>query len=367
MMWEKFADLFRHNTTKYITYFLPADRTSQDVSASPVVEGQAYCQLWLSEMYLSHDWEWFSGRYPVVHAATRYHYGNKLVTIPCVTEPELLSKIDKDHLNRIVQRNYRLTPIFPFNRGDVSLEAGMFSMKTNEPLQRVIKSMKDLTHTLTISAEFTTIVKLAEPIYKSVESVLDMGDYRLELGYYNTFVSSSDKFASNVIRPGYFVAILADDKEVDPKTLCVINGELHVGVTGKDFLNDHRRFEGHSYMLFRLAVRQSQEWNQITGINTLVRQAQSALIEKRKQHVNDFLLPQIKIEVLTSPDVAVKDQDAMIAKIIDNLKGHGLEATAREVEVQSLHAIMQRPLPSPDPKLEVELAELRKTLALPIR
>ncbi len=99
-------------------------------------------------------------------------------------------------------------------------------------------------------------------------------------------------------------------------------------------------------MLFRLAVRQSQEWNQITGINTLVRQAQSALIENRKQHVNDFLLPQIKIE---------------------DLKGHGLEATAREVEVQSLHAIMQRLLPPPDPKLEAELAELRKTLALPVR
>lgn len=87
---------------------------------------------------LSETWLHGTGRYPVVHTATRYQYGDTIVTIPSVTEPELFKQLDKQHLNRIVQRNSQLTPLFPFNQGTVALEAGMFSMVTNEPIKRLV-------------------------------------------------------------------------------------------------------------------------------------------------------------------------------------------------------------------------------------
>lgn len=359
-IWTDFAQMFSQEAKKYKHLFFSPQRVDVDYDAAPFKEGEAYCRLWLVEMRLSKGIEWFKRRYPVVHSAIRFNHGGKVVTIPHLAGPGFLKELAQDNLDKIIQCNHPLTPLFPFNRGEVEVQAGLFSMVANDQIDKFITTMGRFSKLLPVP-ELSTVLNLADPVYGGIQDLLGTGDGRLELGYQQTFVGSNGG-GDNDLRPGYFVAMLAEDKRVDDKTLCVVSDSLRIGVPGKvkEFVTDyHFTPEGYSYMLFRLEKRTAQDWESLTNIKALVYKAQEAVVSRDFEQAEQMLTA-VKIAIFRSPDLTKSDKRQMVLRITDELREWGLQSTKGEIPKPSLYAIMQRPTPTVDAKTETELDALEK-------
>lgn len=342
---------------KYKTPFLPEQRVDVSIDTTPIKAGEAYCRIWLVEMRLAKGVEWLKQRYPVVHTAVRFHHGSEVVTIPQMLAPGNLNDMGKDNLDRVIQCNYPLTSLFPFNQGLVEFQAGLFSVVASDPIAKFIKTMEQISNLLPVP-ELSSVLKLAKPVYQGIEDLLDIGDRRLELGYQQTFTDATGG-GSNLLRAGYFAAILAEENKFNDDTLCVVRDSLKRSnpIFKKDF-SDSSPLEGYSYMLFRLEKQTEQDWESLTSIKELVYQAQDAVNKHEYEAVKTFLLPAIKTAIVRSPDLAKADRLPMVLKIQQELREAGLQAG--QMQQRSLYSIMQQPLPAVDAQTEAELTALEQ-------
>jgi hypothetical protein len=325
--------------------------------------GDAYCQISLVEMRLAKGVEYFTKRYPVVHTTIGFIHGNQETVIPYLAGPGFLKELSRDNLDRIINRNHLLTPLFPFNRGEVKLQAGLFSTKASDPIEKFINTLGRFSDLISVP-ELSKVSSFAKPVLQGIEDLLGVGEGRLELGYHQTFTEVKGG-GSNILRSGYFVAILAEADEIKEETLCVINDELCVGRAGegKEFLSNHKSFNGYSYMLFRITRRTDQDWESLTEIQNLVYEAHELLVKGLAKpnvisKVKEKLIPHIKITIFRSPDIATKDKRAMVVRIEDELRQYGLESRCGKHVKPSLRKIMRRPMPDIRPEMQEELDEL---------
>ncbi|MEH1841640.1 MAG: hypothetical protein V7L20_23560 [Nostoc sp.] len=353
---QSLFETFSHEAPKYKILFLSKHRVDVDYDEKPIIAGEAYCRIWLVEMRLAKDVEWFKQRYPVVHAAVRFNHGRKSVIIPYLAAPGQLEKSIADNLDKVIQCNYPLTSLFPFNDGLVELQAGLFSIVNNDSIGKFINTMGRFSELLPVP-QLSNVIKLAEPVYRGIEDLLDIGERRLELGYQQTF-SEANGGGTNSLKAGYFAAILAQDNKINNDNLCIVNDSLCLGSPGttKTFKRDGKPLEGYSYMLFRIEKRTAQDWESLTSIKELVDKAQEAVLNGKYEVVKTIFLPVIKAAIYQSPDITKADRKQMVVKIEDFLRELGLQAV--KVQKRSLYSIMQRPLPEIDAAKEAELASL---------
>jgi len=355
--WDDFSQIFARDARKHKALFLDPQRVDVEYDANPIKEGEAYCRLWLVEMCLSKGWELFKTRYPVVHSVMRFIHGGETVTIPYLAGPGFLKELTEDNLDRIIQYNHPLTPLFPFNRGLVELQAGLFSMVASDQMAKFITALGRFSQLLPVP-QLSAVLSVADPVYRGIEDLLEVGGGRLELGYQQTFDGAIG--GSNYLRTGYFVAILAEEQEIAESTLCIVNDSLRIGAPGKakEFVTHHHwPLEGYSYMLFRLERRTSQDWESLTDIKDLVYKAQEAASKGDYQQANNILTA-VKIAVFRSPDLTRFDKRQMVLKITEELHEWGLESTKGPVPQPSLYSIMQRAALPVDAKTEAEFAAL---------
>ncbi|MEP0872942.1 hypothetical protein NDA01_24300 [Trichocoleus desertorum AS-A10] len=357
-VWQMISENFSREAMKYKTLFLPEYRVDRACDPTPIKVGETYCRIWLVEVQLAKDIQWFKHRYPIAHSAVRFHHGNQTVTIPYIAEPGHLKSLGTKELGQVIQYNYPLTPLFPFNQGLVEIQAGLFSVAASDPINRFIKVMSRFSELLPIP-ELSSVVKMAEPVYLGIEELLDIGDRHLELVYQQTFSDAESK-GSNFLREGYFAVILAEEHKFNNDALCVVDDSLQVGYPGttKAFLRDHKPLEGYSYMLFRIEKRSAQDWESLTSIKELVYLAQDAVAEGKYEEVKAILLPAIETTIFRSPDIAKSDRRPMILKIRKTLADFGLQATSGQRP--SLHTIMQQPMPEVNSVVEAELSTLER-------
>ncbi|MEO0684955.1 MAG: hypothetical protein AAFY76_07895 [Cyanobacteria bacterium J06649_11] len=354
--WHNVADNINREAKKYTTLFLPEYRVDIGGDRTPINTGEAYCRIWLVEMRLAKDVDWFKQRYPVVHTAVRFNHGGKSITIPYIAAPGNLKELATDNLDKVIQYNYPLTPLFPFNQGLVELQAGLFSMAVSDFIGNFIKTMGRFSQLLPVP-ELSKVLNLADPVYRGIEDLLDIGERRLELGYQQTF-ADADGGGSNLLREGYFVAILAAEQQINSEQLCIVNDSLKVASPGKTkvFVREAKPLEGYTYMLFCLEKRTAQDWESLSNIKELVEQAQDAVFTGKYEAVKTLLLPAIKAAIYRSPDIVKSDRRKMLLKIEDYLQELGLQAG--NVQRKSLFSIMQRPVPSVNAEKEAELVVL---------
>ena len=358
-LWQDFSEMFRRDARRYQAFFLPNNRVSADYDTTPIKAGEAYCRLWLVEMCLAKDTDWFKQRYPIVHAAVRFHHGTKPLTVPYLAQPGQLQEIATENLDRVIQCNYPLTPLFPFNQGLVELQAGLFSMEASDSIGKFIKTMGRFSEILPVP-ELSSVLKLIEPVYRGIEDLVSAGKGQLELGYQQTY-SPARGGGDNDLKAGYFGVILAEEKQINPNNLCVANDSLRVESSPtQSFTKNSKPLEGYSYMLFRVEKQPEQDWESLSRIKELVNKAQELIFQGEYEEVKNTLIPAIRTTIYSSPDVAKADRSKMIIKIEDYFKEIGLEGQA--IQKLSLYSIMQRNLPEIDSHLEKELAKLEKFL-----
>jgi hypothetical protein len=354
-LWDNFRTAFRDTEKRYKTPFLTRGQVDVDYDDRPVEAGEAYCRIWLVEMRLAQGVAWFRTRYPAVYAATRYDYGGKPVTVPFLGGLDYFKGLTQDNLDRVIQLNRPLTPLFPFNRGTIDLQVGLFSMIASDPIARFLGVLGRLSSMLPVP-ELSSVINLVEPIYNGIEELFDAGEGNLELGYQQAFTAAGGG-GGNSLRPGYFAAIMAQGNQIDETKLRVISDGLRILGDGSG--GAAQPLTGYDYMLFRIEKQPQQDWESLNDIKGLVERAQSAL-ELGKSEVAQDLLASIKVAVYRSPDIAKADRTGMFTRIREHLGELGLQAAQGRVTRQSLYAIMQRPMPAMDAATRAEVAQLEE-------
>ncbi|NEQ38089.1 MAG: hypothetical protein F6K40_18200 [Okeania sp. SIO3I5] len=345
----------KDNSRKYISYFLPEYRVYPEYDATPFTAGNSYCRLYLVEMYLGRIL--FDKRYPVVHAKIEYERGGKKTVVPYLAKPDYMQELSQKNLDRVIQYNYPLTELFPFNGGLVTLDARLLSMEASDVIKQFIKIIGRFSDLLVVP-ELSSVIKLAQPLYEGIEELTGSGYANLELGYRQSFEEVGNGGA-NSLKPGYFVAILAEEKDINYEQLCIVNDSLRLGSPGKGtaFIKDSKPVEKYSYMLFRLGKSKQQRWEKLPKINGLFQKAKKITAQRDYEYLKRYLLPTIEEEIWLSEDIAEGDRQNMIIRIKDYLKKMGLQSYNNQ-DI-SLSTLMERPLPEMDTETEADLKALK--------
>jgi hypothetical protein len=268
---------------------------------SPLRARHDYFRLWLVEMCLKKDRAWFVSWHPAVHSIVRFHFGSRQTDIPGIAGEFSLPDIDRKNLDKVIQLNYPMTTLLPYNGGTVELTAGLLAMEGTDLIAGFIKTMGDFAGML-MMPQLSAAVSVAAPIATGVEQLLKNANGGLHLGVHQTFAGQGG--GANEFRPGYFAVVLADDKQVRQGDLWVKDDRLHVGGSGDDL----HPMSGFAYMLFRVEKRADRDdWEGLTAIRDPYNSALDALEQQNGQRAETFFRVAVA-EALRSPDLTQADR-----------------------------------------------------------
>lgn len=252
-----FKTRFRHEATHRISFIIDAAhvRTSTGNAADSreLKSGEHYFRLWLSEMFLKFDRDWFSGWYPAVHSAIAFEYGDKQPQVVTrVAGAENLKNLSKENLDKAVNQDMDLTTLIPFNGGTVNITAALLAMQGGNDVERLIGVMGDFSKKFAL-AQLSGVLDVAGSLATGVGALVGATNGSMMTAIDRTF--SGVAGAENVLRACYLVTIAADEGELDRDKLWVKAGQLHYG----DSFGESKRLGGYSYMLFRLECADTRD------------------------------------------------------------------------------------------------------------
>jgi hypothetical protein len=319
-------------------------------STEPLEGGKNYFRLWLSEMYLAKDREWFKSWYPVVHSIIRFQFGTQEVSLPYVAGSLNLKDVNPSNLDRVIQLNYPMTSLMPFNGGVVEVTAGLLAMEGKDYLNRFIKVMGDFSSIL-VQPQLSAALNVAEPIAKGVEELLGASNGALHLGLHQAYVGK-EGCSTNSLKAGYIAAILAEESELDVNNLWVVNGRLCYGTS----IDNSEPLIGRTYMLFQIESReQRDDMDGLTNIKGNFDEAISAFMNGEEERSKTVLRMSIAA-AMTSADLTKADRRRVALALkkeyedfVDTFGGTRGEQTRGEVrkivEAPDFNRAMQRAMP----------------------
>jgi hypothetical protein len=291
--------------------------------------GKHYFRLWLVEMFLKHDRDWFKSWHPAVHSAVTFRFGDKEEVITHVAGQSRLRDVGEDNLDKVVSVNHPLTSLVPFNGGTVELDAGLLAMQGKDDLKGFIKVLGDFSSLLVVP-QLSAALAVAGPLANGISELVGATDGRLVLGLSDTWTGQAG--GGNRLREKYFVVILAEDASIDEKKLWVVNDRLRYGASAQA----SKQLTGFNYMLFRIE-RQNEfdAWDSLTPIREPYEQA-LLLLQTGNADQAETLIKQAKLAAFKAKELT-RDVDRrrvvdMLQKKYDEAKEVLIGGGAFEVE-----------------------------------
>jgi hypothetical protein len=189
-LWDTIVGLVKKDAKKYIYVPIPTDHVRElQTDGAPLEAGKHYFRIWLTEMYLKKERDWFKSWYPVVHSLIRFQFGSQIVEIPHLAGPMHLDGVTDANLDRAIQLNHNLTTLMPYNGGVVELAAGLLAMEGKNYLSSAIKVMGDLSGMLVVP-QLSAALAIAGPIASGVQELLSGGNGQMDLGLHQSFTGA---------------------------------------------------------------------------------------------------------------------------------------------------------------------------------
>src|SRR5689334_21471817 len=301
-LWDTIVGLIKKDAKKYIYAPIPNDHVkdaqSNGVSLEP---GKHYFRIWLTEMYLKKERDWFKSWCPVVHSLIRFQFGSQVVEIPHIAGPMHLDGVSDANLDRSIQLNHNLTTLMPYNGGVVELASGLLAMQGKNYMSSAIKVMGDLSGMLVVP-QLSASLAIAGPIATGVQDLLAGGDSQMDLGLHQSFAAAGGGGADD-LKSGYMAVVLGEEGKYDPKQFWVENDRLRYGTSQET----SSPLTGVTHMLFRIEARtERDDWMGLTNIIEARDEALKDISEENDQA--DAAIKRTMFLVRTSPDLTRADR-----------------------------------------------------------
>jgi hypothetical protein len=302
-----FSDRFRRQAERYIYAPIPASNVRhQDASMADsrtLTAGENYFRVWLVEMFLKNDRDWFSSWYPAVYSAVTFQFaGSPQVLTSVVNQSKQKDLVPKDlgagDLNKFVIMSRELTGLLPFNDGTVTVDAGLIGMQGNNDLKDLIKAMGTF-GSLLAAPQLSAAMKVAAPLVDAVASLIGVTKGELMIGMSQTF-SEQGGGAEAVLRAGYYAMIDATGANLERQKLWVIEDRLQYGNTAET----SEPLTGYNYLLLRMERRdQRDDWDWMASIHgpyqSVLNALQTGSVEQAQVHLKSAIAAALAAPELT--------------------------------------------------------------------
>ncbi len=269
-------------------------KDNHQINPDTLKAGTHYFRLWLLEMFLKNDRDWFKSWHPAVHSAVTFKFGDKEELVTHVAGQTRLKNVEPANLDKVVSVNHALTSLVPFNGGEVIVDAGLLAMQGSDSIKGFLKVLGDFSSLLVVP-QLSAALAVAAPLANGVSELVGATDGKLMLGLSDTWTGG----AGGNLREKYFVVILAEDKKIEDDKLWVENNRLKYGDTqeGSELLT------GYNYMLFRIERQDEFDaWDSLTSIKQPFDQALLLLKSGNKVEA-DALLKQAKLAAFSAKEL----------------------------------------------------------------
>jgi hypothetical protein len=309
--WSSLGKLFQRDAQHRDRPVIPIEHISPPLAdTSSLAGGDGYFQLWVVQMFLKSDRDWFKSWYPVVQSLTRFRFGNlpNPIEVAQIAGPGYLRDVDPAHLDRIVQVDLPLTPLVPFTGGMVQIEVGLVAMQASDTLKRFLNVMGSFASLLSVP-QLSSAVNVAATVSKGVDQLLGIGDKNMVLGYQRTLESAGGG-GDNDLRPAYVALINAASGTYNPENLWVRNSRL---LYGADLANS-AELTGVDFMLLRIETRRCRDdWDAFNTISEPFTKAMNALTQTDtagNPNVADAaaFIRAAAVAAMNSPDLTANDR-----------------------------------------------------------
>lgn len=339
-----FKNRFRSEASHYIYAPIAAgnvrhkDGTAAD--AREILPGENYFKVWLVEMFLKNDRDWFSSWYPAVHAAVSFQFGGSPQVLSSVISQAKKDLIPKDlgasDLDRFVTMNSELTGLLPFNDGTVTVDAGLIGMQGNNDLKDLIKALGTFGSLLAVP-QLSAAVKVAGPLADAIGSLVGVTKGVLMVGMSQTY-SDSKGGAEAKLMAGYYAMLDAQDAEIKREKLWVIEDRLQYGDTAET----SQALTGYNYLLLRIERRENRDdWDRMASISgpyqNVLNALQAGNVDQAQVHLKTAIAAVLAAPELTKKVDRRRVVEELRAKFEEDKKSMGAGGFTRsKTSLQSL-------------------------------
>jgi hypothetical protein len=177
-------------------------------SAGPVIQPKkSYVSVMIRQLHVVHVRIGFNRFYGTVQSYARLpHMSGRPVEFTAMTTPAQLRDVQKKNLDRFVLSGQRLLGPVPFMGGDLELEIGLFSVKSQDMLKPYLDLLDELSKAAGVSV-FSVAAPYIAPLKRGVELLTAAeGGATLEIGVTATF---------DTLREGTYFAARLDSASRD--------------------------------------------------------------------------------------------------------------------------------------------------------
>jgi hypothetical protein len=292
-----------------------------------LIPGQGYFRVWLCEMFLGKRSTLTADWLPAAHT--------RVVLTRSGRPPLEFSKVlrpDPDNLTQGVKLNYPLTDLVPYNGGVVEVEAALVAWRQASRIDAALQVLQ-VVSALPVPS-LAPALKIAEQVTSAARTLVQKGDGEVHLDLHQSFVSPGDQppdmpgtaEPGNVLSPTYLAVLLADENEVSPGTLRVVDSRLHqVGTDGSV-----RHLLGWDFLLLRVETRSTLDDFWLPEIEDMLDKAVEALTAGLPAIAAHYRSAAIAL-TWRSPLLAWADRDRVIGAVkgrFDQVAGRPLGAVA---------------------------------------
>ncbi len=308
---------FRRDATKWAYVSIPPDHVScengKTFSSEPLVARRDYFRLWLSEMHLQRDRNWFKSWYPVVHTVVHLQFGTQQVEIPYVAGSLNLKDVDDAHLDQSIRINFPITTLVPFGGGVVEIDGGLIAVEGTDDINRLIKAVGNFSALL--KPQLSVALGVANTIADSMFELVGATNGQLQLGLHQAFTGTGGMGANQLVG-GYFAVVAADQRSINKNSLWVKDNRLYSG-SDKDYLTP---FIERTHMLFRIeGTSERDDWDGFATIDDPRKRALESIWmgdQKKARNFHSIAMA----AVWTLPDLTAADRHVVSAALDKEFK-----------------------------------------------
>jgi hypothetical protein len=293
-----FRDRFQRDAQHRLAPFLP-DGTGE------LKANEHYFRLWLDEMFLKDERNWFKEWHPAVHSAVTFDFGGQTQVITRIAGASTLKDVDDQHLNRVITQTIKLTDLMPFRGGTVRVNAALLAMQGQDSVKQLIDVLGEISTKLAVP-QLSMALDVAKPLAQGVSALVGVTDGQMMLGLDTTL-------AGDDLQSGSFAIVYATPEEVPSADLSIANRKLRFK---KNELN------GRNYMLIRIErLDRRDDWDSLSIIHEPYQQAIDLLTDGELAPAQKALKKAIGA-ALKSSDLTESDR----RRVIEALKGRYADA-----------------------------------------
>lgn len=328
-LWEWLSSWVERKATQPTALRVPDANVIDGSARVPLRPDKDYVHIWLRQMCLAKDREWFTTRLPAVHSLIVLKFGDQVQELANVAGQAKL-QIGLPELNKAKLLSYELTGLLPFRGGTVNVDCGLASMRGSDVMGNFIGVVSDFASKLTLP-QVSAAANIAQSVTSSVQSLLGAGETKSKLYYHDAFAADG---GGARLKPGYIFVSEKRDGTIKAEKIWVKNGEVWFGLSA----NDLTRPDPHDYILIEIATTDHRnDWRHLKNISEPFNDAVATKLSGDTAKA-DLLYNQAIMAVVRSADLTEGDKVRVMIALRDFYKDPYGGGTSAEGEGGAIEA-----------------------------